>query len=489
MPVSNSKDGEKLFRMVVESAPNALILVNELGDIVLINNEVEKLFGYERSELIGKSVERLIPGRFSAKHPDFRNHFFNKPVARAMGAGRDLYAVRKDQTEFPVEIGLNPIQVPSGTMVLAAVIDITERKKAEERFRLVVESAPNAMVLVNEEGVITLVNSQTERLFGFKREELIGKVVEELIPKRYRFDHSLFRQSFFTMLQNRAMGAGRDLYGLRRDGSEFPIEIGLNPIESPEGNLVLASIIDITERKLLEANRLKSDFLANMSHELRTPLNAILGFSELLIDKKMGELNDKQVEYLNDIHASGSHLLQLINNVLDLSKIEAGRAEIHVEPFDIREVVEGVIHVLQPIAAKNNVSLFAPANDLPEANLDKNKFRQILYNLVSNAIKFNKHRGSVTLEISLLEDDRFQLKVSDTGKGIATEDIRKLFIPFVQLDSGTGRAHEGSGLGLALTKNIVELHNGAIRVESKLGEGSTFYVIMPLSINDDAFSK
>src|SRR6185369_6818809 len=161
-----------------------------------------------------------------------------------------------------------------GTLVLAAIIDISERKQAEERFRLVVESAPNAMVLVGHDGKIALVNSQTEKLFGYSRSELLGNEVEMLIPGRFQSNHPQFRHAFFQKPTVRSMGAGRDLYAVRKDGSEFPVEIGLNPIDSPEGKLVLASIIDISERKILEANRLKGDFLTNMSHELRTPLNA-----------------------------------------------------------------------------------------------------------------------------------------------------------------------------------------------------------------------
>ena len=432
-------------------------------------------------ELIEKKVEMLIPDRFKKNHPGFRTMFFDAPEVRSMGIGRDLYAMRKNGTEFPVEIGLNPIETSDGPMVLAAIIDITERKRAEERFRLVVESAPNAMVLINSEGKITLVNSETERVFAYHRTELIGQGVEFLIPLRFRTHHPEYRKMFFTKPQTRSMGAGRDLFAMRKDGSEFPVEIGLNPIESAEGTMVLASIIDITERKMQESNRLKSEFLANMSHELRTTMNAILGFSELLIDKKAGELNEKQLDYMNDIHASASHLLQLINNVLDLAKIEAGKVQMVTEAFNMAEAIDGVIKVLKPIADKKDIQINQNLSvAINEVTLDKNKFRQILYNLLSNAIKFSKANGIVTIETSKVNDNMFMLKVIDTGIGMAKENLKKLFIPFVQLDSGTARQHEGSGLGLALTKSIVELHRGEIRVESIADKGSTFSVIMPI---------
>ncbi len=406
--------------------------------------------------------------------------FFTTPKTRSMGAGRDLFARRKDGTEFPVEIGLNPLETMDGPMVLAAIIDITERKRIEQRFRLVVESAPNAMVLINKEGVITLVNSQTEKLFGYTREELIDQKVEILIPERFKRNHPGFRNMFFTTPKARSMGAGRDLFAARKDGSEFPVEIGLNPIEAEEGSMVLAAIIDITERKMQEANRLKSEFLANMSHELRTPMNAIMGFSELMIDKKVGDLNPKQLEYLKDIHASGSHLLQLINDVLDLAKIESGKMELIIESFQIIDAIKEVISVLSPIADKKRISISLNlSTEINNVSIDKSKFRQILYNLISNAIKFNRPGGSIKVETEPGENNSFVVKVIDTGIGISTDDLKKLFIPFVQLDSSTTRKHEGSGLGLALTKNIVELHEGKVNVESSI-DGSIFSVLLPL---------
>lgn len=475
------KHSELTFQLIVESAPNAMILVNKEGKIAFANSYTEKLFGFNRSELIGQSIEIIIPERYRARHPGFRNTFFHLPQARSMGAGRELFALRKDGTEFPVEIGLNPLVTVEGTLVLAAIIDITERKQAEERLRLVVESAPNAMVLVNQEGKITLVNSQAESLFAYSRDEMIGKGIEMLIPRRFKENHPEFRNMFFAAPKVRAMGAGRELFAIRKDGIEFPVEIGLNPIDSAEGKLVLASITDITEKKIQEANRLKSNFLANMSHELRTPLNAVLGFSELLIDKKVGELNAKQLEYLNDIHASGSHLLRLINNVLDLSKIEAGKTDLTVESFKINEVIEGVVSVLKPIADKKSIHIRKRlSQDVVIVSLDKHKFRQILFNLLSNAIKFSFEKSEIFIETSAPGNGEFILYVIDNGIGIEKENLKKLFIPFVQLDAGLSRQFEGSGLGLALTKNIVMLHGGRINVESTPGKGSTFSVSLPI---------
>jgi signal transduction histidine kinase len=261
---------------------------------------------------------------------------------------------------------------------------------------------------------------------------------------------------------------------------------------------------DITERKRFEhalqqtnmeleharlmaeqANRAKSEFLSGMSHELRTPLNGIIGFTEFLIDEKPGPLRPKQKEYLGDVLNSGRHLLQLINDVLDLAKVEAGKMELHLETFPVRKAVEEVTAVIQGIASKKQISITIEVGpDLDAVTLDQQKFKQILYNLLSNAVKFSDDRGRISIRASRLDPQQLQVEVRDSGIGIKAEDIHRLFSEFEQLDSGPARRFEGTGLGLALTKKIVEFQNGRIRVESQPGLGSAFTVLLPLILGD-----
>jgi PAS domain S-box-containing protein len=250
--ISSRKRLEERFRQVVESAPNAMVMINQRGQIEMVNAQAERVFGFARDEMLHQSIEMLVPERFRRNHPGLRNSFFGHPESRPMGAGRDLYGLKKDGSEFPIEIGLNPIETDEGTMVLSAIVDISSRKRLEERFRQVVESAPNAMVMINVHGMIEMVNTQAERVFGFGRAEMLGQSIEMLVPERFRRHHPSLRGSFFNNPESRPMGAGRDLFGLKKDGSEFPIEIGLNPIETDEGTMVLSAIVDITSRKALE---------------------------------------------------------------------------------------------------------------------------------------------------------------------------------------------------------------------------------------------
>jgi PAS domain S-box-containing protein len=239
---------EKL-RLILEAMPSGIVVVEPAGKIVLVNGRLADLFGYSREEMIGQPIELLVPERFRGKHVGYRDGFLANPRTRPMGLGRDLFGVRKDGTEFPVEIGLNPVETSEGLFVLSAITDITERKRLEERFRATVESAPTAMVMIDASGKIMLVNRETEKLFSYQRGELLGRPVEVLVPERFRTGHPQLRDGFFAAPQARRMGAGRDLFGQRKDGSEFPVEIGLNPVETSEGVFVLAGVVDISERK------------------------------------------------------------------------------------------------------------------------------------------------------------------------------------------------------------------------------------------------
>ena len=494
------REDEARFRGLLEAAPDAMVIVGGDGRIVLVNGQAETLFGYAREDLVGERVEILVPERYRAAHPARRDGYFGDPKARPMGAGVELHARRKDGTEFLAEISLSPMETPEGTLVTAAIRNIAERQKIEAKFRGFLEAAPDAVVIVNREGRVVLVNSQTEKLFGYPRTELVGQAVEMLIPPRFRGRHPEHRSGYFRESKPRAMGSKLELQGLRKDGSEFPVEISLSPLETEDGVLVSSAIRDITDRKRLEerevrrksqeleednrrmqeANRLKSEFLANMSHELRTPLNAIIGFADLMFRGKVGPVSDDHKEYLGDILNSSRHLLQLINDVLDLAKVESGKMEFRPEPVDLGAIVAEVRDILRGLAAGKRIRVATHVDSsVAAAVLDPSKLKQVLYNYLSNALKFTPDEGRVALRVARADDDRVRIEVEDTGIGIRREDTHRLFVEFQQLDAGTAKKYAGTGLGLALTKRIVEAQGGRVGVESEAGAGSTFWAVLP----------
>ncbi|MFL1897798.1 PAS domain S-box protein [Streptomyces tauricus] len=243
---------EEPFRALLEAAPDAMVIVDDAGVIRLVNAQTEALFGYPRSELLGRPVEILVPQRFRAQHPGHRLGYSSNQQVRPMGADLELSGLRRDGAEFPVEISISPLQTPDGLLISAAVRDVSERKAAEARFRALLEAAPDAIVIVDDAGTIQLVNAQTEALFGYHREELLGRQVEVLVPERFHHHHPAHRHGYVDNRRVRPMGEGLDLHGLRKDGAEFPVEISLSPLETPDGTLVSAAIRDVSERKAAE---------------------------------------------------------------------------------------------------------------------------------------------------------------------------------------------------------------------------------------------
>jgi len=478
------KHNELTFQLIVESSPNAIVLVNKEGKIAYINNQTEKLFGYTKTELIGQLVEVLIPQRYGHRHPEFRDIYFISPSVRSMGVGRELFALRKDKTEFPIEIGLNPIVTIDGTMVLASIIDITERKKAEERFRLVVESAPNAMILINQEGIITLTNKQTEVLFGYDRQELIGRKLEMLLPERYAGNHANHRDGFFKKPKTRAMGVGRDLFARRKNGTEVQVEIGLNPVETTEGQLVLASIIDITERKLQEQwlkkqveletkNKELEQFAFVASHDLQEPLRTVLNYIQIFEEDYIPQLDDNAKKYIQSINNATRRMSMLVKALLEYSRLGRDRALAHV---DCKKLLNNVIADLQTVIKRSNAII--EVSEMPSLNGYEVEISQLFQNLITNAIKFQKKDNRPVIRIvSRKADSKWQFSVSDNGIGISPIHYGRIFDIFQRLHNNTD--YEGNGIGLANCKKIVELHQGEIWVESVLGKGTTFHFTIP----------
>lgn len=380
--------------------------------------------------------------------------------------------------------------------------ELAKREKAEQsliesedKFAKISMSAQDAIIMMDNKGLVTFWNRAAEKMFEYAKEEVIGKDLHSLIaPEEYKDGYKNGLVEFMATGKGSALGQAISLKARKKSGEEFPVELSLSSFVLRDGTWNAAGIIrDITYRKKAEealidaritaesANRTKSEFLANMSHELRTPLNAIIGFSDILLEKTIGDLNEKQIKYLRNISTSGRHFLALINDVLDLSKVDAGKMQIAYEKFTISEVYTDVKNILSNFAISKSIKLtFEIEPGLDEISADKLKFKQILYNLVSNAIKFTPEHGSVHISASI-RSNVLHMEVRDTGIGISDEDQKKLFSAFTQLDSTYSRKYQGTGLGLVLVKKYVEMHRGKVWVESEIEKGSSFVFEIPIT--------
>ena len=463
----------------LEAAPDAMLVVDGSGRIVAINRQTEALFGYDVGELIGQPIELLVPHRHRFKHTHDRARYQRNPASRPMGAGLQLSGLKKDGSEFPVEISLSPMETPEGMVVMSAIRDVSDRKAADERFRNFLESAPDATVIVDENGWIVLVNAQTEALFGYKREELIGKPVEILIPERYRDQHPRHRGNFAHEPRVRPMGLGLELFGLRKDGSEFPVEISLSPLVTSEGRFATSAIRDISERKQteeqirklndeLEAALQRSErlavtgrMLATIAHEIRNPLDSLTNIMYVL--KSNPTLDPAGKEFVEFAEAEIARLLTIAGQTLAP----------HRQPK--LPVVTSVAKLLDDVLATFAVKLMTAKVSVRrdyesdgEVTIFPAELQQVFTNLVGNAIDaMEKAGGELAVGVRKYAGDVI-VTVGDTGCGIPAEHRETVFNPFF-----TTKGEKGTGIGLFVIKGLLTKLGGSIQLESSTDPGSS----------------
>ena len=528
------RESEGRLAGILDIADEAVISIDQAHRIILFNKGAERTFGYEAGEVLGEPLEMLLPAEFKDEH---RHHVENfaegSKAARLMGERREIFGRRKDGTEFPCEASISKLDLNGKRVFTVILRDVTTLKAAEREIAeksALLESTFESMsrgirVLDNDDNLVAFnrrfvelwdfppgfirLGMPAEKIVRFKAErgdygpgdaeEHVKRRLAERRQRRVYQRETKLPWGAVIVANHEPMPAGyvgtytditerkqaeATLREREANLKEHVIELEAAKRQYEAQGVQLASLVEdlaMAREQAEGANRAKSDFLAVMSHELRTPLNAIIGFSEIIKSEIMGPIgNPKYGEYASDVFDSAQHLLGLINDILDLSKIEAGKMELEEEDVDVAEVIGACLRLVTERAMKGGVELITKVpDDLPALRFDERKLKQILVNLLSNAVKFTTDGGTVTIRSWFRPEDGFVLQVADTGIGIAPESIERALTPFGQVDSRLDRKYEGTGLGLPLTKSLVEKHGGSLDLQSEVGVGTTVTVRLP----------
>jgi PAS domain S-box-containing protein len=479
---------EGRYRGLLEAAPDAMVVVNQSGEIVLLNVQAEKQFGYHRDELLGQKVKNIIPEGFAERLVADGLRSVEDALAQQIGTGLELIGRRKDGTEFPIELMLSPLESAEGILVTTAIRDISVRKAAEQhlaqmegRYRGLLEAAPDAMVVVNQGGRIVLLNVQAEKRFGYRRDELLGQPVKNLIPEGFaeRLIADDLRSAEDALAQQ--IGTGIELIGRRKDGSEFPIEIMLSPLQSADGILVTAAIRDISVRKESELHLLQKveelnrsneelgQFAYVASHDLQEPLRMVASYTQLLARRYKGKLDADADEFIAFAVDGASRMQRLIQDLLTYSRVGTKGRDLLATSSD--EALQQALTNLQ--GAIEGSGALVTHDPLPIVWADEMQLIQLFQNLVGNAIKY-QNPGIPRVHVSAARnvEKNWIFSVKDNGLGIDSQYFERIFGMFQRLHKRDEFA--GTGIGLAVCKKIVERHGGNISVESQPGHGSTF---------------
>ena len=482
---------------IIESAESGIITIDSHGVVQTFNPAAERLFGYESGEMLDRNVSLLMPEPDHSAHDGYLNNYLTSGVARIIGVGREVTGLRKDGTRFPLHLSVGKFAIDGQTMFTGIIHDLTA--EVEHRNSLSASEARLQQLVANiDEMFMFRTVAPVEYIYVSPAvQQIYGVTVDQALADPEIFftvihpdDAALVRKTMIEADANSRVEIESRI--VRPDGELRWVWIRYRPVETAPGEprLIAITVSDITGRKAAQrgeeaaraeaerANDAKSELLSRMSHELRTPLNAILGFSQLLA---MDELNTDQQEAVREINRGGRHLLELINEVLDISRIESGQMALSSEPVFVSDVIDEVLDLMRPLVnARKLLVTLPPAGTFTEHVLaDRQRLKQVLLNLVSNAIKYNRNEGQLSLSCAVQPDGMFAITVSDTGIGVPPGEIDRLFAPFDRMGAQNTEV-EGTGVGLALSLALVKTMGGRLEVESALGVGSSFTVLLPL---------
>lgn len=474
------------IRAVIDTVVDGIVTIDALGIVQSFNPAAEKIFGYPADEVIDRNVNMLMPAPYTKEHDGYLNHYISTGEKKVIGIGREVKGRRKDGSTFPMELSVNEMHINEERMFTGIVRDISERKRnesdiqtRENRIRAIVDTVVDGIVTIDNMGLVQTFNPAAERIFGFLAEEVISHNVKMLMPDSYAVEHDGYLHNYISTGNKKIIGIGREVVGKRKDGSTFSMDLSVSEMEINGERMFTGIVRDITERKKVE--RMKSEFISTVSHELRTPLTSIRGALGLVLGKAADQLPPKMLKMLEMANRNSERLTLLINDILDLEKIESGRLEFEFKAFDLVALAQQAVADNEGYATQHHVSLVLKT-ELEQAPVmgDAHRLLQVFSNLISNAVKYSPENDSVEISVTYYESG-FGVAVRDNGLGIPEEFRSSIFQRFAQADSSDTREKGGTGLGLSITKAIIERHEGHINYESEQGKGTIFYFDLPLA--------
>ncbi|MBQ0760830.1 MAG: PAS domain S-box-containing protein [Thalassolituus sp.] len=481
-------------KAIVETIVDGVITISDRGLIETVNPAAENIFAYNKEQLIGKNVSMLMPTPYRVEHDGYLHNYLNTGDKKIIGIGREVTGLRSDGSTFPLELAISEMEVNGQRMFTGIVRDISQRKNTEEKLRellartkAILDTIVDGVITISDRGLIETVNPAAEKIFGYQLNELAGKNVSMLMPNPYRSEHDQYLDNYLNTGEKKIIGIGREVTGLRKNGVSFPLELAISEMEVSGQRMFTGIVRDISDRKETEEKlrsamrrvheqQIKDEFIATVSHELRTPLTSIKASLELIIGGAITADSSQADMLINIAHKNSDRLLLLINDILDISKIESQKMQFKRQIISVRPFLESAIFDNQAYAKKHHVkfSLTHCSNNI-YINADPDRLMQVMSNLMSNAAKFSNQNSIVEIKASS-SNNTVRISVCDKGRGIPLDFQSRVFDKFTQADTSDKREMSGTGLGLHISKAIIEQHQGRLSFISEPNNGSDFYI-------------
>ncbi|GAB3373981.1 PAS domain-containing sensor histidine kinase [Spongiibacter taiwanensis] len=484
-------------RAIVDTIVDGVITISDQGIIETVNPATERIFGYKEIELRGQNVAMLMPNPYHEAHDQYISNYLSSGQKKIIGTGREVTGRRKDGSTFPLELAISEMVVDGQRMFTGIVRDISERKATEnqltdllERKRAILATMVDGVITISDHGIIETINPAAKQIFGYEEAEMLGHNVSMLMPNPYREEHDQYVNNYLSTGVKKIIGIGREVTGLRKNGQTFPLELAISEMDVNGQRMFTGIVRDISVRKETEEQlrsamqrvheqRVKDEFIATVSHELRTPLTAIKASLELMIANAVGDIPDQARMLLDIAHRNSDRLLLLINDILDISKLESEEMPFNIRNVKVASLLRSAIANNQAYADKYGVTLVLEScpEDLT-LPIDGDRIMQVLSNLISNAAKFSHPSSSIQIKATQ-DSNTVRIIVRDEGSGIPEEFQARIFEKFTQAKQEGKREISGTGLGLYISKSIVEKHGGQLSFQSASGKGTEFYIDLP----------